>query len=74
MPRPVRTRLTACLAAAAATTALGVALAPAAQADEPGQAQRAGDGSSLLAHLSTNTSSVAPSVMSYVPPFGRKLG
>ena len=72
MHRPVRTRLTACLVAAAATTALGVALAPAAQAGEPGP--RPAAGSPLLDHLRNSTSSNAPNVMSNVPPFGRKLG
>ena len=71
MPRPVRTRLTACLVAAAATTALGVALAPAAQADGPGQG-RSGS-TSVLDHLRSSTSSNVPNIVTTVPPFGRKL-
>ena len=73
MLRPVRTRLTACLVAAAATTALGVALAPAAEAGAPPPGPAASS-SPLLDHLRANTSSNAPNVMSNVPPFGRKLG
>ena len=66
MPRPVRTRLTACLVAVAATTALGVALAPAASADPV-------RGTEVLQHLS-GTSSAVPSIWPNVPPFGRRLG
>lgn len=72
MPCRARTRLTACLAAAAATTALGVALAPAGHADEPDSDER-GPGTSLISYLGT-TNAYAPSVIPNVPPFGRKLG
>ena len=71
MPRPVRTRLTACLLAAAATTAMGVVLAPSAQADEPGRGPAAG--STVLQHLRANTQSNVPNIVTTVPPFGRKL-
>lgn len=64
MPRRVRSRLTVCLAAAA-TTAIGVVLAPAASAN-PVQ-----DGT-VLDHL-RSTKSNAPNVLPNVPPFGRKL-
>ena len=66
MRRPVRLRLTACSCAAAALTAAGVVLAPAASA-APARTTL------LPAHVST-TYSNAPSVVANVPPFGRKLG
>lgn len=72
MPRAALTRSTAVLAAAAATTALGVALAPAAQAD--GSVQGPAAGSTLLQHLRENTQSNVPNIVTTVPPFGRRLG
>ena len=64
MRRPVRVRLTVCVATAA-TTAVLAGLAPAASAD-PGPSE------AVLEHL-RSTSSNAPSVVPNVPPFGRKL-
>lgn len=71
MLRVALARLSACLVAAAATTALGVALAPAAQAVGPEQGPAAGG--SVLQHLRLNTSSNVPNIVATVPPFGRKL-
>jgi hypothetical protein len=64
MRRPAPLRLTVVLSTATATAALGVLLAPTANADP--------DRDTLLperARLKSN----APSVVSDVPPFGRKI-
>lgn len=64
MRRPVRVRLTVCVATAATAAVLGVLAAPAASADPCGP--------SLPEHL-RDTKSAAPGVVPGVPPFGRKL-
>ena len=65
MPRSVRSCLTVCASALAASAAVSVLLAPSASAGPVMP--------SLPAHIGA-THSTAPGVMSGVPPFGRRLG
>ena len=64
MRRPVRHRLTVCLATVAVTTALGALAAPAALADPV---------ASSMPNVS-HSRGVAQSMLAIVPPFGRRLG
>ena len=70
MPRTASLRLTACLATATVTTALGALAAPAAAATEPA---RPGPSTAVLDHLRLNTWSAVPHRMLDAPPFGRKI-
>ena len=63
MRRPVRVRLTVCIATVASTAVLASVSAPAASADPAGP--------SLPDHVGAK--SPAPGVVPGVPPFGRKL-
>ena len=66
MRRPVRSRLTVCLATVVVTTALGALAAPAASADP----ERA----TLLPGHVYDSNASSPGRVADVPPFGRKLG
>ena len=62
---PARLRLTVCLSTVAATAVLSAALAPAASANPVATSSMPGQAGS--------SSGNSPSVLSAVPPFGRKL-
>ena len=64
MRRPVRVRLTVCMATVASPAVLAAVSAPAASADPAGPS---------LPDRLHDTGSAAPGVVPCVPPFGRKL-
>jgi hypothetical protein len=61
----VRLRLTVCLSTVAATAVLGAVLAPAASANPVASSSMPGNAAS--------SSGQSPSILTGVPPFGRKL-